>query len=224
MRSFIPCVLVALASIPFTAMGCATGEPDVAADDYTLYQPAEVENRADDRFVNGFSLGGQEYWPYKEAPPLYPQKIRWGFSAGSPQAQKCMAKAERDLEAILENPPAELLALKQQASITSFFSWNNDYTGAARDGMAPAGFRRIWLYKGGLIKWISETNRDGSCLIPDRNDLRSFAQDCLNQYRPGMERSSLRCVSGNVTVPPEPTVGDAGVSDASVRDSSADAR
>jgi hypothetical protein len=217
MRSILPTILFGLAAS--SAIGCETSEPAVSSDDYTLYQPAEVENRADDRAVNGFSIGGQEYWPYKEAPPLYPQKIRWGFSAGSAPAQKCMAKAERDLEAILQNPPAELVALKQQTGIASFFSWNNDYTDAARDGMAPPGFRRLWLYKGNLIKWISETNKDGSCLIPDRNDLRSFAQDCLNQVRPGMDRSTLRCLSGNVSVGPEATT-DAGAP----RDSGTDAR
>lgn len=173
-------LLVGLFSLGILAAGCSTETADDAIageeDDYRTVRPAGGETLPE-LSAGGFSFGGFEYWPYKEAQPLYPDKIQWGFEAGSPPARQCMAMAARELHKILQNPPASLLRLKEERRISSFFNWNNDYTGAERDGMG--GHRKLWLYNGSLIKWISETNTDGRCRIPSKTDLDRFARACL---------------------------------------------
>jgi len=135
---------------------------------------------SDDEWIGDFHLGGFEYWPYKEPEPLYPDKIRWGFRGGTPQAERCMAAARKELVAILQSPPEELVALRAKHRIQSFFNWNNDYTDAAR--VAKPLFRGLWLYEEGLIKWISETAPDGTCTLPTREDLVRFAKGCLTTF------------------------------------------
>jgi hypothetical protein len=168
------------------AAGCSAGGADeTGSQDGELRQTTPEDHAAgtaipEETTVNGFDFGGFEYWPYKEAQPIYPDKIQWGFEAGSGPARRCMAAGTRELAKILQDPPASLLQLREQHDITSFFNWNNDYTGAQRDGMAR--LRKLWLYESSLIKWISETNTDGSCLIPTREELDQFATQCLTTF------------------------------------------
>ena len=165
-------------------------------EDIKKYKPKEVENFPTDYSINGFSLGGYEYWPFKEAQPIYPDKVKWGYESGSAPAKKCMAASKTALIEILKNPPAELLELKAKTGISSFFQWNNDYTGASRNAMQSSGMRVLWLYNGRLMKWISETNKDGTCRIPERKDLRALARDCLKNLAayPG---ETLSCDASN---------------------------
>lgn len=137
------------------------------------------------RSMNGFSFGGCEYWPYAVSASPYPDSIVWGCSPGSsPEAQKCMAAGMRRLAVILQNPPEQLKKVKEKYRISSFFNWNNDYYGAPEDRQ---GSERIWLYNGSLIKWMSGTNRDGTCKLPEKEDLIRFLDRCLtgDETRPG---------------------------------------
>lgn len=198
--------VLACASTDDTSTG--TGE-----DDIKKYKPKEVENFPTDYSINGFSLGGYEYWPFKEEQPIYPSKVKWGYESGSAPAKKCMAAAKTALIEILKDPPAELLELKRKTGISSFFQWNNDYTDAPANAMQSSGMRVLWLYNGRLMKWISETNKNGTCLIPERKDLRALARDCLKNLaaNPG---ETLYCnASNNTGLPPE-----------APRDAGADAR
>ena len=137
------------------------------------------------RSMNGFSFGGCEYWPYAVSANPYPDHIVWGCTPGSsPEAQKCMAAGMRRLAVILQNPPEQLKKVKEKNRISSFFNWNNDYYGAPE---GRNGSERIWLYNGSLIKWMSGTNRDGSCKLPEKEDLVRFLDRCLtgDDTRPG---------------------------------------
>lgn len=186
------------------ACGTTDESGDTASDDIKKYKPKEVENFPIETSINGFSLGGYEYWPFKEEQPIYPDKVKWGYNSGSEPAKKCMAAAKTALIEILKNPPAELLELKRKTGISSFFQWNNDYTGAASNAMQSSGMRVLWLYNGRLMKWISETNKDGTCLIPERKDLRALARDCLSQL-PVASGQTLYCNASNTRgLPPEP--------------------
>jgi hypothetical protein len=165
--------------------GCSTG--DVAEDDDTTSQEGNLtqvspadETLPEELMVSDFDFSGFEYWPFAQEQPLYPDKIQWGFEAGSEPGRKCMAASTRAIAEILKDPPASLLKLREEHQISSFFNWNNDYTGAERNGMAR--MRRLWLYESSLIKWISETNTDGSCLVPTREELDQFATKCLTQF------------------------------------------
>lgn len=171
---------------------CGASEQPVAdtteadyADEIRRYRPSKVEEFPQVSVANGFTLGGEEYWPFKETPPLYPSKIQWGYEAGSEPAKKCMAASKTALIAILQNPPPELVELRNKTGIQSFFQWNNDYTGARSNGMASLA--KLWLYEGRLIKWISETKKSGVCRLPEREDLRALARDCLKNYVAGQK-------------------------------------
>ena len=186
MRRLLPLVLT-FGALTCVAAGCATTsadeEPTSAEDQLREATPAELEggqSLPEELDVNGFDFGGFEYWPYKEAQPIYPDKIQWGFEEGSDPARTCMAASTRALAEILQDPPESLLQLREKHHISSFFNWNNDYTGAQRNGMAH--LRKLWLYERSLIKWISETNTDGTCLIPTREELDRFATLCLDRY------------------------------------------
>jgi|GEM_PF-3254796 len=137
------------------------------------------------KYVNGYSFSGCEYWPYAVSANPYPDHIVWGCTPGSsPEAQTCMAAGMRRLAVILQDPPPELQKVKEKYGISSFFNWNNDYYGAPED---RNGSERIWLYNGRLIKWMSATNRDGTCKLPEKSDLVRFLNRCLqgDAERPG---------------------------------------
>lgn len=132
-----------------------------------------------------FVIADYEYWPYNNGQPSYPDDIGWGYLAGTPQAKACMAEARENLVEILEDPPAELVLLNtthDTQGTYAFYNWNNDYTDAAADGMAQETFRHLWIWEESFIKWISETNRDGRCILPTRQDLVTFADACLATY------------------------------------------
>jgi hypothetical protein len=132
-----------------------------------------------------FVIADFEYWPYANGAPNYPDDIGWGYSAGTPQAKKCMAAARARLVEILQNPPAEMVALKDAYGTQgtyAFYNWNNDYTGASANQLAPEQFQHLWLWEESFTKWISETNNDGKCVLPDRDDLVSYAAACMSQY------------------------------------------
>lgn len=175
-------ILVSAGIVTALAAGCSSGDDAQTGEDanLTTVPPSGSEALPEETFINGFSIGGEEYWPYKEPEPIYPDKVLWGFDSGSDPARKCMADSIRALADILQDPPQSLLELREKHGIDSFFMWNNDYTGAPRDGMGR--FRRIWLYERSLIKWISETNKDGTCGIMTRDDLDRFATRCLTAF------------------------------------------
>jgi hypothetical protein len=136
----------------------------------------------DTESVNGFYISSFEYWPWNNGAPSYPDDIGWGFYAGSEAAKNCMAASRAQLVEILNDPPPELLEFKKQHGVYAFYNWNNDYTDAANDAMAPLDYQYLWLYNENLIKWISETNRDGRCIIPSREELAKFASECISSY------------------------------------------
>ena len=97
-----------------------------------------------------------------------------------------MAAARSVLEGILTSDvPPELDALRTKQGVFKFWNWNNDLTDAP-PGRVPTS-RALWLYDGsrgdgGLIKWISETERDGTCHLPTRDDLVAFAKACVTDF------------------------------------------
>ena len=199
-------LLAAFVVVASAAVACSSAPADDDADTsvgaYSQYTPpkadggreggdADASSIADEapgialdsngmpteKSMNGFSFSGCEYWPYAVSASPYPDHIVWGCNPGSsPEAQSCMAAGMRRLAVILKDPPPELLAVKAKYGISSFFNWNNDYYGAPEE---RSGSERIWLYQGRLIKWMSATNRDGTCKLPEKSDLVNFLNRCL---------------------------------------------
>ncbi|HZO15168.1 MAG TPA: hypothetical protein VFB62_17960 [Polyangiaceae bacterium] len=158
-----------------TSCGTPCGRTPCYATEHFIVPP-------DTEYIDGWFISSFEYWPYAEGPPAYPDEVGWGFYAGSPEAKKCMAASRAQLVEILADPPPELVAFREAHGVYAFYNWNNDYTGAFGDQLAPMDYQYLWLYNQNLIKWISETNRDGRCIIPSREELVKFASECINKF------------------------------------------
>lgn len=135
--------------------------------------------------VNGFTIVDIEVWPYTEKAPAYPDDIVWTYKEASPEAKACLAASRARLVDILTNdPPQELLDFQSRTKVSAFYNWNNDYSKAKRNQMASKSYQRMWLFEGRLMKWISETNQDGSCMLPTREALVAFAKACTTDAFP----------------------------------------
>jgi hypothetical protein len=104
-----------------------------------------------------------------------------GWDNGSTFGKRCMWASLARFEAIMKDPPAELLALNESYDGWSggFYNWVDDFSGkdgatASSDASAP----RLWAWQNGLSKWISQTAKDGSCLLPTRKMVAEYATSC----------------------------------------------
>lgn len=62
-----------------------------------------------------------------------------------------------------------------------FTNWNDDYGGETADGKAAYGDAKAASIKttaSGAAKWVSATAKDGSCYLPTRAMVESFALSC----------------------------------------------
>jgi hypothetical protein len=122
---------------------------------------------------NGFSLGGTEFWQKWSGGhnPTY------SFSEGTDAGRLCMQASAIRFEEIMKDAPAELVRLRDESSWGgSFFNWNDDYS---RSEWGDASGPRLWAWRTSLIKWISQTKKDGSCLLPTRELVIKAATSCL---------------------------------------------
>jgi hypothetical protein len=108
------------------------------------------------------------------------------WSRGSEFGKRCMWVSLARFEAIMKEPPPELLELLAAAPQWkgTFENWNDDYGGKSSDGRAAFGDAkeaRLWAWRPGVAKWISATSRDGRCFLPTRSMVISFARTCREQ-------------------------------------------
>jgi hypothetical protein len=123
---------------------------------------------------NGFNLGGTEFWQKWSGGhnPTY------SFSEGTDTGRRCMQAAAIRFETIMKDPPEELVKLKADSNWGgSFFNWNDDFSGPNAYGDGSGA--RLWAWRTSLIKWISQTKKDGSCLLPTRDMVVNAAKACL---------------------------------------------
>lgn len=188
--------LSALAPVFVAKTECMKEDGDAVAD-ICNPTPAPKELKSG-RTVNGFALTGFEYWQWKKPDPYAGgNEVAWGYNGdGQPKtgvmptdaSRACMAESFRTLEAILQNdPPQELKDLQEKHGVQQFWFWNNDMTDAKSSVKVPKNNSELWLFQGdrgdgGLIKWISSTERDGTCKLPTRDDLVLFAKNCINKF------------------------------------------
>ncbi len=122
---------------------------------------------------NGFSLGGTEFWQKWSGGhnPTY------SFSAGTDAGRLCMQASAIRFEEIMKDAPAELVQLRDETNWNgSFFNWNDDYS---QSEWGDASGPRLWAWRTSLIKWISQTKKDGSCLLPTKELVVKAATACL---------------------------------------------
>ena len=124
--------------------------------------------------ADGFRLSGTEFWQ-KWPDGLNPT---YSYSAGTELGRKCMLASAIRFEAIMADPPEALVQLRDESNWGgSFFNWNDDYSLSEWSDGSSA---QLWAWRTGLIKWISQTNRDGSCYLPTRAIVEQAAEDCLD--------------------------------------------
>ena len=124
--------------------------------------------------ADGFSLGGTEFWQKWSGGhnPTY------SFGEGTDKGRLCMQASAIRFETIMKEPPAELVRLRDESNWNgSFFNWNDDYSDPSAWGDGSAA--RLWAWRTSLIKWISQTKKDGSCLLPTRELVIKAAENCL---------------------------------------------
>ncbi|MDP6942583.1 MAG: hypothetical protein QF464_00410, partial [Myxococcota bacterium] len=141
-----------------------TFDEGVTADDYSTPYPG-----------TGFSLSGHEFWQ-KWSGGKNPTYL---FGEGSDYGKRCMVASAKRFEAIMSDPPQAIQDLKSGSNWGgSFFNWNDDY---ALSDWGDGTSARLWAWKTGLIKWISQTNRDGSCYLPTLEMVETLAEVCLER-------------------------------------------
>ncbi len=117
------------------------------------------------------SLGGTEFWqrwPGGESPTF-------SYSVGSDFGRRCMYASAVRFAAIMADPPEEIINLLETTNWGGrFFNWNDDYS----EGTSSASGAQLWAWKTHLIKWISQTDADGTCFLPTRDMLIAVAVDC----------------------------------------------
>jgi hypothetical protein len=118
------------------------------------------------------NLGGTEFWqrwPGGESPTF-------SYSVGTDFGRRCMYASAVRFSTIMADPPQEILDVLENTNWGgSFFNWNDDFSGGDRTATAP----RLWAWRTHLIKWISQTDGDGSCHLPTLDMLVAAAEDCL---------------------------------------------
>lgn len=118
-------------------------------------------------------LSGTEFWQ-KWSGGLNPT---YDYGEGTEAGKLCMQASAYRFEAMMKRPPAELVQLAADTNWDgSFFNWNDDYSKAE---LGDASGARLWAWRTGLIKWISQTGRDGSCHLPTLDLVTRAATACL---------------------------------------------
>jgi hypothetical protein len=168
-------------------------EPDKKAVCNPAPAPADVPGGIT---IGKFQVTGFEYWQWKKGDHVYDNgaSVAWGYNGeGEPQAKPpvlptdqsraCMAEANKVLIDILTNDvPPELEAFRAKTGVKAFWQWNNDMTGTKAGVEVPDQYQSLWLYDKRLIKWMSHTNRDGTCRLPTKADLVKFAKGCITAF------------------------------------------
>ncbi len=155
-------------------------DPWAMARDVNVHQVTFPEDFVVDHYeyaqaAIGFSLGGTEFWQ-KWAGGKNPT---YAFTEGTQVGKRCMAASAKRFEAIMAEPPESMVTLRAESNWNgSFFNWNDDYSLSDwGDGISA----RLWAWKTHLIKWISQTNKDGSCFLPTLDMVETAAANCLSK-------------------------------------------
>lgn len=88
---------------------------------------------------------------------------------------ECWAKGYYRLRKMLQDPPAEYVALHKANFQYRFFQFQTDL----RNG--PTGFRQISSFQDHLVKWVTVINAKGVCEQPTLTKFREYAKSELKR-------------------------------------------
>ena len=80
----------------------------------------------------------------------------------------CWAKGYYRLRAILQNPPADYVKLRDRGFQVRFFQFQTDL----RNG--PTGFKEITSYMDHLVKWVTRIEPNGTCVQPTTSKFQKY--------------------------------------------------
>lgn len=149
-----------------------------AARDVNLHRltfPASAAAPAEYTYpdTSGFDLNGTEFWQ-KWAGGHNPT---YSYEDGTEAGKRCMQASAIRFETIMKDPPAELIDLRDTSNWDgSFFNWNDDYSEPNARGSASGA--TLWAWRTYLIKWISQTGKDGVCYLPTLDLVKEAAREC----------------------------------------------
>jgi hypothetical protein len=122
-----------------------------------------------------FHMSGTEFWQKWSGG----KNPTYSFVEGTDAGRLCMQASAIRFATIMADPPAELVKLDADTNWSgSFFNWNDDYS---ESDWGDASGPRLWAWRTGLIKWISQTGKDGSCHLPTRDLVIKAATACLER-------------------------------------------
>lgn len=167
---------------PNTPDGCLDGQ-DMNADDVDITYCPPIPTAPKDVTVEGkkVSLGawelgttaaGKTYvYGSLSAPETTPRMLKYegGEEAVNDENLMCWSKSYHRLRKILQEPPAEWLALKNAGFQYRFFMFQTDL----RNG--PTGYKAISSFEDHLVKWVSVVNKDGTCTQPTLAKFKAYA-------------------------------------------------
>lgn len=106
------------------------------------------------------------------APGTNPRTL--SYDGGTTQVNdknlECWAKGYYRLRRILQDPPAEYLALKNAGFQYRFFQFQTDL----RNG--PTGYKQISSFQDHLVKWVTVITAQGVCEQPTLTKFRNYAK------------------------------------------------
>lgn len=121
-----------------------------------------------------FHLSGTEFWQKWSGG----KNPTYSFSEGTDAGRRCMQASAIRFAAIMKDAPEELVKLDADTNWSgSFYNWNDDYSNP--DSYGDGSGARLWAWRTSLIKWISQTKKDGSCLLPTKDLVIAAAKACL---------------------------------------------
>jgi len=100
-----------------------------------------------------------------------------GSVAVNAENLSCWAKGYYRLRRILQNPPAEYVALHKAGFQYRFFQFQSDL----RNG--PTGYKKISSFEDHLVKWVTVINAQGVCEQPTLTKFRDYAKAELTRRK-----------------------------------------
>ncbi|MDB4936640.1 MAG: hypothetical protein JWP87_3612 [Labilithrix sp.] len=106
------------------------------------------------------------------APTTNPRTLKYdgGSAAVNAGNLECWAKGYYRLRTMLQNPPAEYLALRKAGFQYRFFQFQSDL----RNG--PTGYKAISSFEDHLVKWVTVITAQGVCQQPTLTKFRDYAK------------------------------------------------
>lgn len=101
-----------------------------------------------------------------------------GWENGTEFGKRCMWAAVFRFEAIMKDVPPELKSFLAEHTrwSGSFYNWVDDYS--KPESFGDASGARLWAWRTGLSKWISQAAKDGSCYLPTKQMVIDYAKAC----------------------------------------------